>query len=68
MFDSQMGSQFRSQNRNKNRSVFWTEIPGGLLSCSNDFIIISESESKVENTKLFVVLSTFDRDPGIIIE
>ena len=32
------------------------------------FIIISRLQSKVEKTKFFIVFSTFDRDPKIIMK
>ena len=49
-------------------SIFWAPIDRRLLCCSNYFIIISESQSKVEKTKFFILFSTFDRDPEIVME
>ena len=84
-FDSQQGSQVRSQNRKTtilgcrtevfffvekkiNHSVFWGEIYWRVPWCCNNINIISASLSKVEKTEFFIVFSTFDRDPEIIMK
>ena len=49
------------------RSVFWGEIYWRLPLCFNHFINISVSQSKFEKTEFFIVFSTVDRDPEIIM-
>ena len=49
-------------------SVFWSEIYRRLPQCCNYSNIIPGSQTKVEKTEFFIVFSTFDRDPEIIIQ
>ena len=82
--DSREGPQVRSQNRKndhfgdveknfffflgkKVRSFFGVKCTENYYDVAI-FIIISRLRSKVEETKFFIVLSTFDRDPEIIMK
>ena len=51
-----------------NHSVFWSETYRRFPLCCNNINIISASQSKVEKTEFFIVFSTFDRDPEIIMK
>ena len=48
-------------------NVFWGGIHWRLPWCCNHFDIISGSQSKFDKSEFFIVFSTFDRDPEIII-
>ena len=50
-----------------NHSVFWGEIYWRIPRCCNYSNIIPGSQTKVEKTEFFIVFSTFDGDPEIIM-
>ena len=62
-----VGRNFFFVEKKVDRSVFWGEIYWRLPLCFNHFINISVSQSKVEKTEFFIVFSTVDRDPEIIM-
>ena len=49
------------------QGVFWSEIYRRLPKYCNYTNIISGSQTKVEKTEFFIVFSTFDSDPEIIM-